>query len=232
MSFALRPTPRFPPSASTLAPGGRGTRAWSVVAALVLSGPAVAGPVGAQTLEGTTLSMAGGAALGMYSGAMTSLVGSLLPCNRTLTGGRCAASGASVGAALGLTMGGLIGAESQDDIVGRLEGAGYGALVGVAIGVGLRRAIRQYQWGDAAAMAMYGAAVGAAPRGSLIGVGVGAAVGGVVWLAFDDAALPDFLMFALAGSAVGTLLDWAHGAATVRQRPPSPFSSSFSIPFR
>lgn len=129
-------------------------------------------------------------------------------------------------------MGGLIGAQNQDDIVTRLEGAGYGALVGAAVGVGLRRAVRQYQWGDAVAMAMYGGAVGAAPRGSLIGVGVGAVVGGGVWLLFDDAGLPDFLMFALAGSALGTLYDWADGAATVRRRDGSSFSSSFSLPVR
>lgn len=200
--------------------------------AVLLIGAGTTGePVGAQSFQGTTLSTVGGAALGMYSGAMTSLVGSLFPCNRTLSGGRCSASGASVGAALGMAMGGLIGAQNQDEIVSRLEGSGYGALVGAAIGLGLRRAVRQYQWGDVVAMAMYGGAVGAAPRGSFIGVGVGAAAGGVVWLLFDDAGLPDFLLFALAGSAIGTLYDWADGAATVRRTDPS-FSSSFSIPFR
>lgn len=186
----------------------------------------------AQSFRGSTLSTAGGLVLGGYSGAMFGLVGTLMPCNRTTVGNRCAASGASTGAALGLTMGGLIGAQHQDAIVARFESAGYGALVGAAVGVGLRSAVRQYQWGDVLAVTAIGAAVGAAPEGVLLGAGGGAAVGSVVWLLFDRAGFPDFIMFTVGGAALGGMIDWAEGASRVRRDERPIFTSSFSLQVR
>lgn len=184
-----------------------------------------------QAFRGSTASTLGGLGVGAYSGAVLGLVGSLFPCNRTLYGPKCAATGASVGGALGVAMGGLIGAQNQDEIVVRLEGAGLGALIGGGVGVILSRAVRQYGWADAATVAAVGGAVGATPVGSGVGFGVGAAVGGIVWLAFPRAGLPDLLMFAMAGTAVGGMVDWADSAAKAkREGGGTSFPLSFSIP--
>ena len=188
--------------------------------------------VTAQSFQGSTASTMGGIALGTYSGAMLGLVGSVLPCNRTVFGSKCAATGASVGGALGIAMGGLVGAQNQDQIIARLEGAGLGALIGVGVGIGLRRAIRQYDWEDVATVAALGAAYGAAPVGSGIGAGVGATTGAIVWLAFPRAGIQDFILFTLAGSALGGMVDWANGAATAKQDSGPQFTPSFSISVR
>jgi len=188
------------------------------------------GGVAAQAPGGTTTSTIGGAALGMYSAGAGALLGSLLPCNRTLAGKRCVTAGASVGAGVGLAMGGVIGSANRDAVVVRLEGAGYGLLIGAAAGIALRSAVRQYQWEDAFAVAAYGAAVGAAPVGTALGAAAGAAVGGVVWWVFDKAGLPDLALFTLAGAGIGAMVDWTYGAATV-ERPVTPaFMPSISIP--
>lgn len=171
----------------------------------------------------------GGVALGMYSGAAFGLMGTLIPCNRTMNGGRCAASGASAGGALGVAMGGLIGAQNQDALVGRLESAGVGALVGGAVGVGLRSVVRQYGWGDAVTMAAVGGAVGSAPMGSALGAGAGAVTGALVWAVFPRAGLSDFVLFTLAGSALGGMIDWANGASTAKREAGRGVGFSFSV---
>lgn len=184
-----------------------------------------------QSFRGSTASTLGGVALGTYSGSVLGMMGSIFPCNRTLYGPKCAATGASVGGALGVAMGGLIGAQNQEEIVTRLEGAGVGALVGAGVGLIFRQAVRQYEWEDAATVAVIGGAFGAAPTGSGIGAGAGAVVGSIVWLTFPKAGLPDFLMFTLAGAAVGGLVDWADGASRAkRDGSGSRFSPTFSIP--
>ena len=184
----------------------------------------------AQAFRGSTASTLGGVALGAYSGSVLGLLGSVLPCNRTLYGPKCAATGASVGGALGVAMGGLIGAQNQDETVIRLEGAGVGALIGSGVGIILRQAVRQYDWEDAATVAVIGGAFGATPVGSGVGLGAGAVVGSVVWLTFPRAGLQDFLLFSLAGAAVGGMIDWADGAANAKREGSQAFPLSFSVP--
>jgi hypothetical protein len=178
-----------------------------------------------QAYEGDSWTTVGGAALGLYSGGMLGLVGTMMPCNRTIQGGRCTASGVGTGAAMGLVMGGLIGAQNTDALRVRAENAGIGALVGAAVGVGLRRAVRQYGWADVGAAAVVGGAFGAAPRGSLIGFGAGTVAGAAAWWLLPDSGIADFVMLSLAGAAVGGMVEWAQGAASAkRDRPPPSFS--------
>ena len=185
-----------------------------------------------QSFRGSTASTLGGIGLGVYSGATFGLVGSLLPCNRTMNGGRCAAAGASLGGALGVAMGGLVGAQNQDALIDRAESAGYGALIGAVVGVGLRYGVRQYGWGDAVTVAAIGGAVGAAPVGTGIGAGAGAVTGALVWAVFPRAGFSDFVLFTLAGAAVGGMIDWANGAATAKRTTTPSFGSSFSFSIR
>lgn len=189
-------------------------------------------PVAGQNFRGSTGSTLGGIGLGVYSGATFGLLGSLLPCDRTMNGGRCAALGASLGGALGVTMGGLIGAQNQDALLDRAESAGYGALIGAVVGVGLRYGVRQYGWGDAVTVAAIGGAVGAAPMGTVIGAGAGAATGAILWAVFPRAGFSDFVLFAVAGAAVGGMIDWVNGAATAKRTATPTFGSSFSFSIR
>lgn len=194
---------------------------------------ALCGPraVDAQAFRGSTASTLGGVALGAYSGSVLGLVGSVLPCNRTLYGPKCAATGASVGGALGVAMGGLIGAQNQDETIVRLEGAGVGALIGSGVGIILRQAVRQYDWEDAATLGVIGGAFGATPVGSGVGLGAGAVVGGIVWLTFPRAGLQDFILFSLAGAALGGMVDWADGASDAkREVSGTSVPLSFSLP--
>jgi hypothetical protein len=179
--------------------------------------------------EGTAGSTWGGVALGGYSGAVFGLVGTMMPCNRTLAGARCAAAGASAGAALGVAMGGIVGGQNQDEIVRRAKSAGWGTLAGSVVGVALWRGVRQYGWADAAAVAAVGGAIGAAPKGAWIGGAIGVTTGTAAWLIFPDGGLPNFVMLTFAGVAVGGMLDWAL-AANDANRPEPRFTPSFSIP--
>ncbi|MDH3269719.1 MAG: hypothetical protein OEN56_00210 [Gemmatimonadota bacterium] len=198
---------------------------------LALAALLVHGTAEAQSAAGNSLETAAGAALGFYSGSMLGLVGTMMPCNRTLSGGRCTISGAGTGGALGIAMGGLIGGQNPDGIWSRAENAGIGALAGAVVGVGLRSAVRQYGWADVGATAALGGAVGAAPRGSLIGAGAGVVTGALVWWIFPKAGLPDFILLTLAGTAVGGMVDWADGAATA-QRDRAAIRQVFSISVR
>lgn len=180
-------------------------------------------PASSQTYEGDLLRQIGGGALGLYSGGMLGLVGTMMPCNRVLNGGACVASGVGTGAAMGMVMGALIGGENTLALDGRFENAGVGALAGVAVGVGLRSAVRQYGWADVGAAAMLGGAFGAAPTGSLIGTGAGAVTGALVWWLVPGSTVADMVMMTMVGTAVGGLLDWGRGAATAKRDRPDPF---------
>ena len=165
----------------------------------VLTTPGTALSQISRTPEGSAGSTWGGIALGSFSGTVFGLVGTMVPCNRTLAGARCAASGASAGAALGLAMGGIIGGQNQQAIIDRAESAGWGALTGAIVGTVMWKAVRQYSYGDAAMMAAVGGAIGAAPKGAGAGAAIGAATGGLVWWLLPDSGLPDFVMLTLAG---------------------------------
>ncbi len=168
--------------------------------------------------------------LGAYSGAGLGMLGTMMPCNRTLVGAKCTASGASAGSALALAMGGLIGAQNQDDLKQRFTDAGIGTLVGGVIGLGLRRGVRQYGWNDVIVSAAIGGAVGAAPTGAMYGAGAGVVVGSLVWLLVPEGGLPEAIMLTLAGVMVGGLVDWADGAGDANRRVDPVFGPSFSIP--
>lgn len=180
-------------------------------------------PSRAQTYEGDTWTTAAGAALGLYSGGVLGLLGTMMPCNRTLAGDRCVASGVGTGSAMGLVMGGLIGAQNTNALDIRVENAGIGALAGAVVGVGLRRAVRQYGWADVGASAVIGGAIGAAPTGSLLGLGAGVTTGALAWLLIPDSGLGNLVMLSLVGVAVGGMVDWAGGAASARRDRPSSF---------
>jgi hypothetical protein len=178
--------------------------------------------------EGSTGSTWGGIALGGFSGTVFGLIGTMVPCNRTITGARCTASGASAGAALGLAMGGIIGGQSQEAIIARAESAGWGALTGAVIGSVMWKAVRQYSYADAMMMATVGGAIGAAPMGAGIGAGVGAAAGGLAWWLLPGRGLPDFVMLTLAGVGIGGIIDWGLGASQANEPQPL-FVQSFSV---
>lgn len=200
-----------------------------VVALLLLLLAMGAPRLEAQLAEASTASTAAGLALGAYSGVILGAVGTMMPCNRTLPGGRCTASGASAGGAIGVAMGGLIGAQNHDDLIERVEEAGLGAAIGSVVGLGLMVGVRQYGWTDVAATAAVGSAIGAAPRGAAIGAGVGLVTGTLVWLVVPRAGLPEMLMVTLAGVAVGGMVDWGQGAARAN-RVESPFGASIRLP--
>lgn len=219
----------------TVSSSGRG-RQGVIIAVLVtaaLSAHAVVAPVDAQSPDGDALWTVTGAALGLYSGGVLGLVGTMMPCNRTLDGDRCAASGTGTGAAMGLVMGGLIGGQNRDAIRTRAENAGWGLIAGSVVGLGLRRFVRQYGWADVGAAALLGGAFGAAPRGAGIGGGIGVAAGGVAWLILPDSGVADLALLTLLGATVGGMVDWADGAASAkRDRVPVAPSFSLSIPIR
>ena len=196
---------------------------------MLLGGPVVSEAQVARIPEGSAGSTWGGIALGAYSGTVFGLLGTMLPCNRTLAGARCAASGASAGAALGLAMGGIIGGQNQDAIIARAKSAGWGALTGAVVGTVMWKAVRQYSYADAAMIMAVGGAIGAAPKGAGVGAGVGAATGALAWWLLPDSGLPDFVMLTLAGVAVGGILDWGLGAGDANRAEPV-FTPTFSIP--
>lgn len=192
-----------------------------------------AGPqrAAAQKYEGGTWTTLGGASLGLVSGSVMGVLGTMMPCNRTLTGDRCVASGVGTGAAMGMVMGGLIGAQNTNALDIRVENAGIGVLAGAVVGVGLRSAVRQYGWTDVGTAALVGGAIGAAPVGSAIGVGAGAATGALAWWLIPDANAADMVMLSLLGLAVGGMVDWAEGAASAKSDRPPPTFPLFTLHF-
>lgn len=185
----------------------------------------------AQTYEGDTWTTVGGASLGLYSGAVMGVLGTMMPCNRTLTGDRCVASGVGTGAAMGMVMGGLIGAQNTNALDIRAENAGIGVLAGAVVGVALRSAIRQYGWTDVGTAALLGGAIGAAPTGAGYGAAGGLVVGGLMWWLVPDATVADMAMLTLLGLGVGGMVDWAEGAASAKADRPPPTFPLFTIHF-
>lgn len=184
----------------------------------------------AQNADGTALSTLGGTALGMYSGAMFGLVGSLLPCDRTLLGPKCTAASIGAGGVLGAVTGGIIGAEDEDEVWLRLRHAGYGALIGGVVGAAVAEAVRQYAWDDALLVAAVGAAMGAAPKGTSIGAGVGAVIGGLAWAVGPRTGLQDLVLFTVVGASLGGMADWVDGALDATRETSPRITSSFSVP--
>jgi hypothetical protein len=187
------------------------------------------GRLTAQDHRGSGAATVGGAALGLYSAGAFGLVGSLLPCDRTVLGPGCSRVSAAAGGALGLVSGAVIGWEDTDQIRDRGRGALYGLVIGGVVGSILEKSVRQYAWNDAVLVAAYGAAVGAAPAGTLLGTGVGAVVGGLAWAFSPRGGIQDLFMFTLVGSALGGLYDWVNGAIDARGSNGPRIQSTFSI---
>jgi hypothetical protein len=91
--------------------------------------------------------------------------------------------------------------------------------------------VRQYAWNDAVLVAMYGAAVGAAPRGPLVGTGIGAAFGGLAWLTLPHGGLADLVMLTVVGSTLGGLYDWIDEAVDGPGGSGPVMAATFSVPF-
>jgi hypothetical protein len=199
----------------------------ALLPALLLGRPGAAS--GQQSGSGTALSAGGGALLGMYSGTTLGLTGGLLPCDRTALGPGCPLVTAIAGGTLGLVAGGFIGSDHVNAVRERGRGALYGLLIGGVVGAVLQESVRQYAWTDAVLVAGYGAAVGAAPRGTLIGTGVGAVAGGLAWAFSPRGGIQDLIMFTLVGAALGGLSDWVDGAVEGRNPTGAPVGLSFSL---
>jgi len=188
-------------------------------------------PVVAQEAERSVEGAVTGAVLGSASGATLALVGSLEVCNRTLLGSRCSAAATAVGGTLGVVAGGVLGSRSESALHDRLGGAALGAAIGGVVGAGMASVVRQYGWPDAVAFAVVGGAIGAAPRGTFIGIGTGIGIGTLAWLVRGGAVIPDVVLLMLAGGAVGGLVDWIDGAAAAGGRGPA-LMSTFSVSTR
>lgn len=149
-----------------------------------------------------------GSLLGMASGALAANIGTAMPCTRTPYGSRCVAVSSVLGGAVGGVGGVLLGAEDGS----RLGGRGRSALVGLGLGTlsGLasRRAFDRFSWPDVGMIGLIGGAVGAQPRGALLGTATGGGVGLLVWAIVPDADVSDAVGFMLAGLAAGVLAGW------------------------
>jgi hypothetical protein len=159
----------------------------------------------AQEPRGSTPAALGGAALGAYSGSVFGLLGGVGPCNRILSGPACPRIAAAVGAGVGLVAGAWMGTEDSGSLNARWRGAGYGAAAGTLVGYGLSRGVRQYGWLDV---------------GTFLGVGTGAAVGGLLWLVVPEMKIGDAVAVSLVGLAVGGLAGWVSGMDVHRDSPP------------
>ena len=171
---------------------------------------------------------AGGAALGAYSGATLGLVGSLVPCNRVLSGRRCVRVVTAVAAAGGLVSGTVLSIRDESRIHDRLRGSGYGALAGAVVGLGLRNFVRQYDWADVAAASAVGAAIGASAVGAGVGFAMGAVPGLLLWKGLGAIDTSDAVALSLAGLALGGLVGWAVAAG--RDPNPGPVPLQIRIP--
>lgn len=201
----------------------------AVTVVFILSNPSAA--TAQQPGENHTGSTLAGAALGFYSGSVLGTAGSLLPCNRTLLGPKCALVSALGAGAVGSVAGALIGSDGASALRDRGRGALYGILIGGVAGAILQQGVRQYAWNDALLVAAYGAAIGAAPLGTLVGTGVGAAVGGLAWVALPRTGLADLVMLTLVGSTLGSLYDWVDGASDAGGVDGPVMAASLSVPF-
>lgn len=181
------------------------TRVAVVALALCTGFPALAD---AQTESGSAGWAVAGGALGLVSGATLGAVGSLIPCSQTRAGPVCVRWGAIGGGAIGVTGGAMLGQANSDRLGDAALGAGIGFAAGVLGGILIRTRAERLGWHDVAAVGLLGGAIGSAPRGSAIGLLGGSAVGFAAWALWDGFEGPDLFGAALAGLAVGGLVEW------------------------
>ncbi|UCG86636.1 MAG: hypothetical protein JSW71_22510 [Gemmatimonadota bacterium] len=195
---------------------------------LVLGKPDVAA---CQETSGSTEAAIGGAALGAYSGVMLGTVGSIVPCTQTYWGDKCVRWSAVGGGVIGVVSGAVIGANDADHIERSASGAAIGFSVGFAAGLVLKSIAQRVGWQDAAAVGLLGGAMGAAPKGAVIGLGLGTVVGFTLSQTVDGFKTPDLVGAAVGGATLGALTDWIVSAVRVSDDPPAQGGTQITIPF-
>ncbi len=181
-----------------------------------------AAPARGQT-SGSTAAALAGAALGLYSGALLAMFGSIIPCTETPSGAPCVRLGAAFGGTVGLVGGALTGAGDSERLQNTAISTAIGFGVGGIAGLALKPVAQRVAWRDVATMAVWGGAIGAQPMGSLIGFGVGGLVGFVFWQAVPGFNFPEALATAAAGVAIGGLVGWMEdGISAQTADPPTP----------
>lgn len=193
---------------------------WGVAGACLLS-VAAARPLAGQAASGSFAATVAGGALGAYSGLFLGLVGSTIPCTQTARAVRCIQISAMSAAATASVSGTLLGSADDDRIRHAIRNTGIGAAAGALTGVALARFTQRVGARDVVALGLVGGAVGAAPRGTGIGLAGGAAVAGLL-MAVADLGLPNALAIAAAGIAVGGLAQWILDAHDARSSPGAP----------
>lgn len=174
----------------------------------------------AQESEGSTAAAVGGAALGLYSGSVLGLTGSLVPCSQRTRGLLCTRLSAVMGGLVGGISGGVIGANDTDLARHHARNAGIGALAGSLTGALLKKFVRHYGFLDAGAGVMLGAAIGAAPKGAGLGFASGAVVGTVLWQLVPSFEVADAASLGLGGLALGGLASWVASAVQSSENGP------------
>jgi len=135
-------------------------------------------------------------------------VGSLSPCTRTYEGPGCVRPIAIGSAAIGAIGGAALGANDS----GRLGDAAVAGLAGAAIGgaalLAVQPFLERWSWGDVAAGAAIGGAIGSSGAGAAIGLGAGLVAGGAAWALLPSMDVTDAAAVALFGLAAGSLAGW------------------------
>lgn len=159
----------------------------------------------AQTSNGSTAAALGGAALGLYSGAVFGTLGSLIPCSQTYAGAKCVRIAVATASAIGMASGIALGAADSDRLADHAAGAGFGALIGLGAGLAVKPFVPRFAWQDVAALALAGGGVGASAKGAVIGLAAGTVIGVALWQIVPSFELPNAFAAALAGLAIGGL---------------------------
>lgn len=183
----------------------------------------------AQETSGSTPAALGGAALGLYSGAVFGVLGSFIPCSQTYAGATCVRVATATAAAIGMAGGIALGHADAAGVGDRAAGAGIGALVGLGVGLALKPAVQRYGWHDVAAIALAAGGIGVSPKGAVIGLGIGTGVGLALWQLLPAFELPNALAAGLAGMAIGGIGALLHDG--VQRHGSDPVSASLAVPF-
>lgn len=168
--------------------------------------------LGAQ--QGEAWAVAGGAGLGVLSGALSAELAAIGPCNQTRWGVGCVQLTAGAGGTIGLAAGAAAGFQDAETIERAALGAAIGFGVGAVGGVIVKPVAERFGWHDVATLGVVGASVGAAFPGSLIGVGAGGVAGLLAWQLVPGFERTNVVSAALVGLAVGSLTQWIVRAST------------------
>lgn len=190
----------------------------ALLVALLVGGPLGARPSPLPAQEGDTEATLAGAVLGLYSGSLLGLAGSVVPCAQLYATRACARAGSVVGAAVGGISGALLGDADAAAVDGAGADAAYGALAGAIVGVAARHFIYYYDWGDVLAFTGLGSAIAPVWEGAGVGLVAGGALGFGLYLISPSVELTDALALGGVGLAVGGLVAWAVKAGEARSR--------------